>query len=350
MLKNRTLIVLVVVLVVLGVISLLQSISHDRSTSRSHTSSVLTGSFTTDDMQKITIGYGADAAVVVLDRRPDGWVVRSGYDHRANPDRVENLLTNLSDLQGEFRSDAPDVLVDYGFTDTTTVTITGYTTDGDEPTFAVEIGKRPERSQGNFIKTPNSSAVYLTTKSILGAVGLYGGPKAPENKFFYDLDAHRCDRLEVDAITMQDGDSIITLEREVQTPEPAADDTTGIVTEADRNVYEWKITEPETRMALKTRGDGVLGAVSTIRAVDIADPAVDLATYGLAEPQKRATIRLQDGTERTFLFGAKREAEGDRQAGYYFQVAGEPTVWIVNEYLLNNLFKSYEDLLPEEEG
>ncbi len=348
MLKSRTLIVLGILLVALVAISLIQSVSHKRSTSRSHTSPVLTGAFAASDLQKIQIGIGTEPAEIVLENLPDGWVVRTAYSHKANQSRVDNLLQNLSDLQGEFRSDAEEVLPDYGFTDSTTVTITGYAADGGDPVFQLEVGKKPERSVGSFIKVPGSSAVYLTSKSILGSLGMYGETDRPKNKHFYDLEVHRCDRLEVDAITLYDGDSVVALQKEFAEPEPAENDTTGAVPEVDRNVYEWKITQPQVKTALKTRGDGVLGALATIRAVDIADPEVDLATYDLAKPAKRATIRLQDGTERTFLFGAKREGADDVQAGYYVQVAGDSTVWVVSEYLLNNIFKSYKELLPED--
>ena len=55
-------------------------------------------------------------------------------------------------------------------------------------------------------------------------------------------------------------------------------------------------------------------------------------------------------TEATLAFGDRREAEGDQPAGYYMVDLGAPgTVWVVGEYAANNIFKTREDLLPEEQ-
>jgi len=349
MLKSRSLIILVIVLVALGAISLIQSLSHRKATSRSNTSPVLTGDFTTEDLSRIEIGYGPDKDVVVLEKLPDNWVVRSAYSHRANQSRVDNLLRDLSDLQGEFRSDSPQVLVDYGFTDSTSISIVGYVAGKTNPLFSVEVGKKPTRSVGNFVKVPGSSAVYLTSKGILGSLGLYGDPEKPQNKHFFELEAHKCERLDVDAITLYDGDSVVALVKEFEEPEPAADDTTGVVPEIDRKIYEWKLTEPVAKTALKTKGDGVLGSIVNVRAVDVADPDAEPSHYGLDNPQKRVKIRMQDGTETVIIIGNMQDASEGNQAGYYLQVGNDKTVWVVSEYLIKNIFKGYEELLPEEE-
>ena len=126
MLKTRSLIILVIVLAALGAISLIQSLSHRKATSRSNTSPVLSGDLTSEDLNRIEVGYGLENGVVVLEKLPDSWVVRSAFSHKANQSRVDNLLRNLSDLQGEFRSDSPQVLADYGFVDSTVINIAGY--------------------------------------------------------------------------------------------------------------------------------------------------------------------------------------------------------------------------------
>ncbi len=351
MLKNRNLILLAVVLVVLGVISLLQKASHQRSTTRPATTQVLGGTFAADDLSRIEIGYGAQKQAVVLANQPDGWVVRSAYGHRANSSRVDNLLNTLNELAGEFRSDSPDVLLDYGFTDSTSVSVAAFGGESEEPVFSLEIGKKPDRSVGNFVKLPGSAAVYLTDKSILSNLGIYGGPALPESKYFLELEAHKCERLDVETITLHDGDSVIRLEKEFTEPEPvvAEGDSVPTIPEIDRNVYEWKLTRPHRQLALKTRADGVLGAVSTIRGVDIDDPAGDPASYGLATPEKRVEVTLQDGTTTHVSFGATREASEGVQAGVFMKVGDEPTVWVVSEYQLKNIFKTVTDLLPEED-
>ena len=349
MLKNRSMIILAVVLAALVAISLIQSISHKRATSHSDKTPLLTGNITADDLSRIEIGYGQEREAVVLEKLPDGWVVRTAYSYPANQNRVDTLLQSLSDLQGEFRSESAAVLPDYGFTDSTSVCIRGYVTGTTDPLLSLDIGKKPDRSVGNFVKQPGSSAVYLTSKSILSALGLYSGPALPQSKHFLELEAHRCDRLDVDAITLYDGDSVIAMVKEFAEPEPSPDDTTGALPEIDRKVYEWKLIRPQRKSALKTKADGVLGAVSTIRAQDISDPDTDLASYGLADSHQRVEIIMQDGTQTTLVFGHPREADETVQAGVYMQVGGDESVWVVSEYLIKNIFKSYDELLPEEE-
>jgi hypothetical protein len=347
MLKRKNLIALAVVVVVLAAISVLQRTSHRRATSGSPTAPVLGAQLDQESLRRIEIGYGTVKDAVVLENLPDGWVVRSAWNHPVNQSRIDNLLQDLSSLEGEFRSDSPEVLADYGFTDSTAVTVVAFGSDP-QPVFALEVGDKPQRSVGNFVKRPGSSEVFLARKSILSDLGLYNGPGLPESKHFLDLEARKVDRLDVESITLHDGDAVVAMEKVFAPPEPAADDTTGAAPEIDRNTYEWRLVRPVEKAAMKTRCDGVLGAVSTVRAVDIDDPAGDLAAYGLAAPAKRVEVTLQDGTGYALRFGAERPESEGKQKGVYMQVEGEPTVWVVTEYLLKNIFKTQEELLPED--
>jgi hypothetical protein len=366
MLKNRSLIILAAILVVLAVISFMQRSSHRDATSHSDTSPVLSGGFDQDKLQKIEVGYGPQKEAVVLERLPDGWVVRTAYSHPASQQRIDNLLTNLQDLGGEFRSDAADVLPDYGFTDSTTVTITGYGAEATAPLFSLEIGKKPQGSVGNFVKLPGNSAVYLTRKGILSSLGIYGEPETPKSKHFLELTAQQLERLDVDAITIHDGDSVIAMDKEFAMiePEPVKTDTAGVDTTAagiaaadslaaqpqiDRNTYEWRITAPVNKLAMKTKGDQVLSGVATVRAVDIDDPGVDPAEYGLDNPQRWVEIKLQDGSTVTLQFGNERPESEGQQAGIYLRIGGKDSVWVVSKYQMDNIFKKLEDLLPEKE-
>ncbi|MFH1841859.1 MAG: DUF4340 domain-containing protein [bacterium] len=351
MMKSRDLILLVVVLVALALVFFLMKSSQERQRNQSDTASLLASEFDQDDLERIVIGFGDQAECVVLENLPDGWVVRTAHNHPASQQRVDGLLRSLTDLAGEFRSDVAEVLPDYGFSDSTTLTIAAYAAELSDPVVNLEIGKKPERSQGNFVKLPGSSAVYLTRQSILSSLGLYGGPALPESKHFLELEAQRLERDDIEAITWSDGENVVSMVKEFELPEPdpAIPDSLAMEPEIDRKVYEWKITAPQRKAALKTKGDGILGAVATIRAVDIVDPLADPATYGLADPVKTVTVRLQDGSTIDLAFGDSREAVDDQQAGTYLRIGDNSTVWVVSEYLLNNIFKTVDDLLPAED-
>jgi len=45
-------------------------------------------------------------------------------------------------------------------------------------------------------------------------------------------------------------------------------------------------------------------------------------------------------------FGADRPTAGDRPAGTWMRVRGQPTVWVVTEYTVKNVFKTTAELKP----
>ena len=351
MIKNRNILILAAVLLVLLGISLVQKAGHKKSTGRSSTVKVVEGAVTADQLDRITLGFGEDEEAVVLLSEPTGWVVASAWNTPASKQRLDTLLRNVSDLSGEFRSDNESVLADYGLADEGSVKVRAYDKEGNLA-LAVDIGGKPERFPGNFVKRPGSSAVYLSQVNLLSQLGLYDGPAVPGNRHFLDLQAVREDRLAVDSITLDDDGRILELIKEFAEEKPVEGQETADGENEpaglDRTTWEWKLTAPQPQAPAKTKADGVLGSLVSIRALDVDDPAGDPATYGLAEPARTATMVRQDGTEMTLEFGNTREAEGDLQAGAWMKVRGKPTVWVVAEYTVNNIFKSVEDLLPEQ--
>jgi hypothetical protein len=360
--KNRNILILAVVLVVLLAISLAQKAGHKKSTSRSATVQVVEGTFTADQLGRITLGRGSDAEAVELLAGPTGWVVASAWDTPASQSRIDALLRNLSDLAGEFRSDDASVLADYGLADTSAVLVRAYDKDG-EQVIAVDVGGKPERFPGNFVKRPGSNAVYLSQTNLLSQMGLYSDPGIPGNKHFLELQVVQEDRLAVDKVILQDGDQVLEMIKEFAEvlPEPETDGQAAEDQEAtrggaedeppalDRSTWEWKLTAPRTKALAKTKADGVLITLVNIRATDVADPTADLASYGLSDPARKATLVREDGSELTVSFGDTKEAEEGAQAGVWMMVDGQPGVWIVSDYSVKNIFKTEEELLPDEE-
>lgn len=345
MIKPRNLIIMAVVLAALVAVSLWQKSSHDKTTSRSSTEMVISGALVKEDLGRITAGFGENQEAVVLEKQPDGWVVASAWNSPANSERIDTLLRNLSNLHGEFRSDSDAVLADYGLTDNTAVTVRGYATDGSDA-FGLDIGKSPERSPGNFMRSPGQSKVYVSTQGLLSHLGLYGEPEAPNSKHFLQLEVVKEDRQAVDGITLQDGDVTIELVKEFSVTEPAEE---GAEPTIDRTVWEWKMRQPQSTAAVKTKADAVLGALVSLRATDVDDPTVAGSNYGLDAPARTATVNFNDGRQIVLAFGGQRAQQDDVSGGIWMQKAGDPTVWVVTDYSLTNIFKTVEDLLPTAE-
>ena len=286
--------------------------------------------------------------MVVLESGPEGWLLTSAWNAKASDQRLDALLRNLSNLRGEFRSDSEAVLADYGFDEA--ITIRGFDAGGGEA-FVVEVGGKPEGGQGNFVKLPGSAEVYLTGANLLSDLGLWSGPGRPESRHFLELQAYRAEREAVDRLALVAEESF-GLVKEFEVIEPAADDTVSTEPFTDRSQWEWRLVDrggDEIGLAVKTKADRVLGAAVSIRAQDVVDPGAGLAAYGLEDPAKSVTITMENGEEVTLAFGDKRETEGTTPGGYYM-VAPElaPTVWVVGEFNVNNIFKTAAELLPEE--
>ncbi len=343
MLNRKNLIILAVVLVALVAISLAQRLSHDRATSRSSSTALVEGEFTRDTVGKIVIGRGARAEAVVLASSPDGWRVATAWNAPASPQRVDGLLQALSNLRGEFRSDSEAVLADFGFTDSTTVRITGYDASG-APAFTVEAGTKPKQGTGSFVRQPGSSQVYYAAADLLGAMGVYTAA-GPQSRHFLDLQAFKCDREGVDAITLRDGGRAVALTKTFEVIQPAPGDTAHAAPYTDRASWEWQV-EPRRPVA-KTKVDAVLAAVTSLRAQDVADPAAPAALYGLEAPGRQAVVRMADGTTTTLSFGAPRAGGPGQPAGVYCRVEGRPLVWVVGEYQVESIFKNPDDLKPD---
>jgi hypothetical protein len=346
MVSKRNLVILAGVLVVLLAINFFQKQGHERRTSRPATEVLIPGTQSADELGRITIGHGEDGGEVVLGHGPTGWVVETAWDAPANEARLGALLRNLSDLTGEFRAENPDVLADFQLDRAAAVRIRASGRDGQEA-FALDIGGKPERANGNFVRVPGSDRVYLTQTNLLASLGLYAGPDAPKSSHFIDLQAVQEDRRAVDRIVLDDGGAVLEMAKEFAVIEPAPDDTTGAGPEIDRDTWEWNLVRPDTKPLAKTKADAVLGAVTTIRAVDVDDPGAVPADYGLDQPSRTATLVLEDGAEIVLEFGADRPAEEGRQAGTWMRIRGDATIWVVTDYNVKNIFKKVDDLLPE---
>lgn len=349
MLNRKKLLALAGVLLVLVVVSLVQDRSHEQATSQASSEVLLPGTFAREDLSRVVVAHGGEPAVELVSG-PQHWRLATAWDARASTQRIDTLLRSLSDLRGEFRSDAAEVVPDYGFTDSTTITITGHDPGGGE-VFAIEVGDKPAGGQGNFVKRPGASEVFLTQTDLLGNLGLWAGPEEPASRHFLELQALREEKADIDAVTLTTPDGTLRLVKEFAMVEPAPDDTVHTGPYEDRETWEWRLEDGSGEtlgMAVKTKADAVLNSASNLRAQDVADPGADPAIYGLAPPRRTVTLTHADGTETTIRFGTEREAAGDAPAGLHVQVADDPTVWVLGTFNASNIFKTRDDLLPQE--
>lgn len=342
MISTRNLMILTGVLAVLAGISFMQKSQHRNATNTSATTVVLEGEFNSNNISRLSLGFGENTEAVILASAPDGWIIESHYNARADEKRITTLLKNFSNLKGEFRSDNGKVLGQYGLLDNQSITVRGFNAAGDE-VMAINVGNTPQGVHGHFIRTPGSNSVYLSQAGVLSYMGIYGELLPPKAQFFMELQAVSENQADLDGMLLRDGETTMAFTREMAVAEPAE----GAAPTTDGNTGKWLLDNQPADGLDKAKIDQVLSACASIRANDVADPAAPDSVYALDNPSRSLVLARHDGGELVMAFGATREAAPGVSAGTYMRVSGNPTIWIVTDYTIKNIFKKREDLQVE---
>ena len=345
---------IVILALILGALVLVSQLSENKklaTQSGGGFTDVLGDSFDTGSIDVVQGWLGsAPDTLVELTRGSDGWLVASAWDWPAKQPQIDRLLENLGKLSGERRSSEASVLPDYQIDDESGFHLVGKKSGGGE-LFHVVVGKNA--SGGDFVRQNGSNDVYLTSVNIRSDFGLWGEtPKPPDSKRWADLVVHTCDREAVDKVVLGTPDGDIVLAREFETIEPdtlaeaeadtdeSSVDLGGGGVTVNRKVYEYT---PDAKGAIdKAKADRVVGALASLRASDVADPA-ELESYGFGDGGRSVEVTLSDGTVSRILFGSNTE---DDSKTYVMLEGGKPAM--MYKGTVDNIFKSRDDLSPDE--
>jgi hypothetical protein len=326
--KTKPLIFLVLVLVALIGMKLIQSASHKKQVGRTGIESIFTD-LPASDISRIAI-TGPSGDEIVVARGTVGWIVESSYGHPADTAKIDRITAALTDLKGEFRSNKESVLADYALDEAQAIHIRVQDLSGAERTHLL-LGNRLTGSSGYFVRKDGDNNAFAAQGNLLGDLGMYGEGRDPESKRFCDLKAFTIDRDSLDRLTLlQEGE---TLELVKVFTEPAADSLP-----VDRGSYEWRL---DGQPVQKSAADGIAGAVAGIWAMDLLDPALD---YGFAEAARRVDLVLEDGSTKRIEFG---NTVMEPEAGLTMRIAGQGSVFLIQDNLPTRIFKSREELSPE---
>jgi hypothetical protein len=340
--SKRNLIVMGILLVGLVALYLLTSRHRTNIDTSGGFVDLVPGKLSTDEVFGIEAYRGRTRDKgLTLARQGDAWTVTSRFGAPANVNKIRSLLGNLESLEGEVRSDSPTVLADYGLSDSLALHVVLKKESG-EARLHLLLGKRS--GNGSFVRQDGSDKAIMASTNILGDFGIWGDETPdPDPKLWLDLDAYKVDREQVSQLALLSGGKSLELKKEVSQPPPTT-------APADSNApktpptYEWRVTKPTSFLALKTRGDGILGSLVAVRARDMADPNVTAEQTGLGAKADRAVLTLSTGVTDTLLFGADLPSDTTQ---LYFRVAGKDRVWVVPNYIKQNVFKKPEDLKPQ---
>lgn len=326
--KTRPLFILAALLVVLVALRFWQRSSHDTRLAETGFEQLFPA-LSPDEIGGLTVA-GPGGGEVVLARDGADWKVETSYGHPADASKLERLLGELSGLQGEYRSDREAVLADYALDDARAIHLRVRDLAGAELGHLL-LGDRMTGSAGFFARRAGEEKAYAARGNLLGSLGVWGENREIKAKTFLDLKAFEVDRAQVDAIRIVDGARSLELKKTFAPP-PA--DTVAV----DRSQYGWSAGGRELD---KAKVDGVLGALASIFARDLLDPAAEL---GFAAAGRRAELVLVDGDVRAVAFG---ETVNEPEAGVAMRVVGEDAAYLVYDRLPDRIFKTRDELLPD---
>lgn len=343
--SRRNLLAMGGVLVLLVAVYLLTNTRREQLDTTGGYVKLVEGTVSTDEVFGIEAWRGtARDKALQLAKRGDSWVVASRNDAPANLNKIRSLLGNVEGLEGEVRSDDAAVLADYGLADSSSVHLVLKKEAGDERLHLL-LGKRS--GNGSFVRKDGSTQAVLASTNLLGDFGMWGDdPTDPDPKQWLELEVYKVDREQVSSLNLRHEGKFLELKKEFEEPPPApaTTDTTAAAPPVAAQTYEWRVSKPSSFLALKTRGDGILGALASVRARDLADPALAVDVTGLDAKADLAIVTLASGASDTLLFG--KSLVGD-DTQLYFKVAGHERTWLVPSYIKQNIFKKPDELKPQ---
>jgi hypothetical protein len=356
MISRKTLGILAVVLVAVGLLSLLTGRAR-YSTAEGGGFVDLLPDFDRAQVQTVKAWLGsAPDQPVELTRAGDGWVVSSRWGWTAKEDLVKRLLDDLENLRGEKRASSAEVLDDFQADDSLGLHIVASGAGGGELLHLI-AGKTSVRG-GGFLRRAGSEDVFLAQAPLRSSFGVFGDePKAPDAKRWIELRVQQADRQDVDRIVIHGEGGDIVLEKEFEMvaaePEPAAADSAAAdsastETAGDEpaemvpNRAEWTWKPDGAGEFDKGKADNILSTLCSLYAFDVADPD-SLTAYGLDSPSRSAEVHFESGESVTVQFGNVTEDE----KRVYFRIAPDGKPAEIYTSTVDRLFPKREDLKPK---
>jgi len=275
-------------------------------------------SFQDDDVQRVEIASGGQTTTLVR-KGKDAWVVQPG-DQPADSTEVRSYLSTLRSTRAtDFPDDAPADLGKYGL---------------DQPRLAVTLGTGKDGSETQTLLL-GSEDTQGTQKLVYAKRGsqptVYGvGDWTPRSlgkqaNDFRDKTVLAFDQSRVGKVVI---------------------DHKGEAAKATlaRGGDSWTVEGANGKKAKDTAISRFVDDLHDLRGASIAaEPAGDLAPYGLDAPDLRITLSDKDGQPIGTIVGAKHDAK------YYVMKAGGQTVYEARDYMYTRLDKKSGDFVEAEQ-
>lgn len=269
-----------------------------------------------DAVTGMTLAY--PDRTIVLEKSPEGhWRLTSPVAADADDAVVNNMLTaiEVADVSRTLE-DVGDKLASYGLAPPE-VTVTLTLKEGSVP--PLKVGKTTQVGSAAYIQKGDDPKVYI------GTMAFQSGMKK-QVKDLRDKSVLAFEDQDVRKVELEKDGAVVTAERG----------------EGDK----WRITKPSDYPADAAEIRALLASIRGLRADDFVsdDPAADLATWGLTDPQLKVTVWTgKDAAQKTLLFGKFKDDEPSKK-GIYAKRGELPAVVTLPDFALKNVDKSVSTL------
>lgn len=307
--KPRTLLILACVLVLL-VIAYVAVPEKGAESNRPETQAKIGESLFPDlktDFVK-TIHVQAKGKEMHLEKREGEWYVPvDGQDKPGAKDRIERMLTNLTDVTiAQIASTRPENFEVYEVDDATATHLT-MKDDSGKAVADLLIGKGQGFGGNCFVRRPGSNEVLVASKNLNYEVQVYPPEREVRPDGWIDKTVWQLSNNDVLSVTLQSATGTITLSR---------DDTAS---------SDWIATAtPESFPADPNKINSILGRLTRPYATDVLVGATDEMT-GLDQPAASVVLSVSPPKTYTLVFGNEHDnarfARTDSRPQYVYKLS-----------------------------
>ncbi|MCM8812471.1 MAG: DUF4340 domain-containing protein [Candidatus Omnitrophica bacterium] len=327
--KVKQLIVLVFVFIALSAVVFVKKIQQPLLPAPPETAGLKLPHVRPEEVSEITVtvpdtAAGAEKKIVLAQDAPGQWRVPGQYQARAQAEKIEELLKNISSLEGDLRSDAAEILIDYGIDDPHAVAI-AVQSKGKE-LVRVLIGTKRAGMDGNFVRRAGSNAVFLVEKNFLTDLGFWAEVSADifTADPWIDKTVARFDPAKITAISLSSaGRPQINLQRI-----------------KEEETVSWKFVREYPAALDSNKAEQYLQALSGLQATELVSP--DAATAA-KNGDWLLTLTPEQGEPITVRRGPKDPAG----TNYFLAVSDTEYGYAVSTWYVDELNKTDGDFFVD---
>lgn len=300
-----------------------------------------------DRIKRVELYQGAQPEPSVRLRRQDGtWVASSYYNAPVQAEKITGFLDTLSTLQGELRSDKPELLGDFRLEETQALHLRVYTEHAEIPAVHLLAGKGSGRH--GFMRLANAARVYSVNLNLHSEAGLYGSntDQPPEAKPWLELQIQGVPQDQITAVELHTPERSLRFAWQQLLSPPTTHTPQEATAQGPTARPHWALLAPEVQYAVKQEAlDSLVSMLRTLRAADIADPA-RAAEYGLDAPLYRAVMTVQPASQEArqipLLVGHTVPEQDDKR---YARLGLQGLIYVLPSWTLQRLFPPAKELL-----